>query len=239
MIIEHIPRVALSSLDFESLAAAIRLRGRDDPGQRFAKLGIVGSTEKHRARMMARDFLLDPSWRSFLTMPGLFFTFEHLLLQKRERGRVFTDPKRRPEKTYLTCIEREPEIYRGSLKFMPGLTHGHVKTLDTIPGAKTSLQTPFIFRYHQTIFEDYAGSGIRFDGAFLDFNGPLTDKRCKAVARFWEISQPKVLILNSMNGRYQSEWNESVANRAICGALGAVPHETMRYDHFIQRAFIR
>lgn len=236
----NIPRKVSSKLDFESLAAAVRLRGCDDPGQRFAKLGILGSPEKREARLRARAFMLDESFRSFLTMPGIFFVFEALLLAKRERNRVFRDKRRRPEKTYITCLEREEEIYRAGFRYMPGLSHGYVKHVDTVPGAKHSYQTPFIFRYHQTTFEDYATLGVKYDAAFLDFNGPITWKRCAAIRAFCRLSKPRILVVNSMNGRYKrGSDGESAKADLIEACEGMKPVEEFKYGQFRQLTFSR
>jgi hypothetical protein len=235
-----VPRRVLSTLCIESLAAAVRLRGRDDPGQRFAKLGIRGDGDKHVARLRARDAMNRPEFRSFLTMPGLFFAFEWLLLGKRERGRVFADKRRRPEKTWLTCIEREPEIWRGGIKYMPHLDHGHIKMVPTLPGAKNSIRAPFVFRYHEITFEDYVAAGMRFDAAFLDFNGPLSLARCAAIRTFWTESHPAVLVVNSQQGRYRDGWNAEIAFEELCGACDwSWPVDDFAYGQFRQLIFER
>lgn len=233
--ISHIPRAVLSSLDIESLAAAVRLRGRSDPGMRFAQLGIVGSEDKQQARMIVRNMFLSNHLRSFLTMPGLFFSFEWLLLQKRERGQIFRKENKRPSRTFICGIERESEIYRGSLRFIPHVNHGYIKTIDCIPGAKCSLQTPFIFRYHQMTFEDYSKIGRPQDAAFLDFNGPLSIARCNAIAAFWRDSKPIVLAVNSMTGRSPNRWTGDQAHEALLDACpGADKKSDFSYGAFRQ-----
>lgn len=227
----HVPRAVLSSLDMESLAAAVRLRGRDDPGMRFARLGVCGNAGKHAARLRARDALLGEDLRSFLTMPGLYFAFEWLLLQKRERGRVmrFDERGRCPERTYITAIEREPEIYRAAVRYMPAAREaGHLKVLTPVSGARYSMMSSHITRYHQMTFESFAKLGVRTDGAFLDFCGPLTAKRCAAIGQWWRGSNPQVLVCCAMQARFERGWDKE---RAYEELLQACPGSRVTDDY--------
>jgi hypothetical protein len=234
--LEHIPRKVLSSLDVESLAAAVNLRGRDDPGMRFARLGIQGSEGKHEARLRVRNAMLGEDLRSFLTMPGLYFAFEWMLLEKRESRRVLRrDRPRRPERTYITAIEREPEIYRAAIRYMPGRAQGYFKTLEPIDGARHSMMNSHITRYHQITLERYAEHGRRQDAAFLDFCGPLTSRRCRAIAKLWSTSETRVLAVCWMNGRYEAGWNcERAFKRLLFSCPSAVTVDDFSYGQFRQ-----
>jgi hypothetical protein len=173
-------------------------------------------------------------------MPGLFFAFEWLLLQKREQGNVFHNPKKRPCKTFIAAIEREPHIYKAGVRFIPHNSHGYVKHLTPIEGAYHSLQTPFIFRYHQITFENYAKLGQRQNAAFLDFNGPLGSRRVEAIQTFWNLSKPKVLIVNRMKGRSPDGWNDQQCQKKLIEACqGSRIVDDYSYLSFRQVALVR
>lgn len=136
---------------------------------------------------------------ALLTMPGLEWTFERDLLAIRESPKKLAEGTRGPRRTFIESIEADEAIYRASLKWIPG--HWSIQHRDPIPGSTATLRTPIIQRYHRITFEDYAKvDAPMLDGAWLDFNGQLTDARLEGLARLWPRLR-KAMAVTVMMGR--------------------------------------
>lgn len=160
------------------------VRRDDEPGKRLARRRLL--TRWNRKAW--------PKGLAILTMPSLEWKFEWALLNSRELRSTMSGslvPKRtdfihlRTKRTFITAVEREPTIYLGALRAIPGGKFG-IAHQEPAPYSSRSLKTPFIARFHLAAVERVLlMDEHEQDVVWLDFNGPLTDARTEGLRRFW------------------------------------------------------
>lgn len=198
-------------------------RSRIDPGIAFARKQQEDELpwkEEARERVLTLfDLEGHPHDLTILTMPGAHWRFEYGLLQCRPTvsGRPFTR---------ISAIERNEATFRLGLRNMPGRGTARRRTddivvLPTAPYATATVSTTLIQRYHRCAFEDLAYQANRkYNGAWLDFNGPLSTARLRALRAFWRknVTANGRVILTVLDGRY-----DALTGEAIQKAGGVLP----------------
>ncbi len=199
----------LSRCDSEELAAHQRgvaahggvlfARGRDREG-------------KDAARQQVLDLFVPAAWEchlSMLTMPGLEWRFERLLLGHREPG--WTSRKPWPMRTKITAIENDRAIYYSAAATMPGM-----ETRDALaqvrlapPFAEHAVKTKYIKRFYFGNVDDLMAQPTdwRCDAAWLDYTGPMSVERLNLIARFYQASVRRILIVTALKAR----WNKATS----------------------------
>lgn len=199
---------SLAKMTMDELASWAACLGKATPGMSYARK--MNYTEKEKARVAVLRLFSSRQWSkglSIVTMPGITWGFERMLLLMRERRkRALGDLGRTPERTFIEAIERDEAIYRASINWMPGAadTLSQLAAKDNKPLA---LRSYAITRYHKISFEDYVDAWWHrpHDAAWLDFNGPLTSQRIEKVARFWRDKIRWRMVVTWMNARYDAE----------------------------------
>ena len=154
----------------QELAVALECRSAPTPGMAYARKRDF--TEKEKARLEVLRLFTKERWPtglSIVTMPGIGWEFERMLLLMRERRkRALGDGGKRPERTYICALEREEGIYRAALKTMPGVRHSLVQ-LPAKADAPLCFRTYAITRFYRMSVEDFITwtPGV-FDAAWLD-----------------------------------------------------------------------
>lgn len=198
----------LATMTMGELASWASCLTKATPGMNYARKNDL--SEKEKARVAVLNLFTKDEWfkgLSILTMPGMSWGFERMLLLMRERRkRALGDGGKRPERTYICAIERDEAIYRASFNWMPGAKHSlaQLPQRDDLP---LSMRTYAVARYHRISFEDLVDApwGKPFDAAWLDFNGPITSQRMEKIARFWHDNVRWRMVLTWMNARYDAE----------------------------------
>lgn len=198
----------LASLSFEELAEHLHLHPRTHRGgHAYARTGKKDRrVEKSKARLSLLRLFTRTAWPkglSILTMPGMHWEFERLLLAMRE-----TSTTRRTgnsvRRTFITSIEGDEAIYRVAMKGIPhGAEKAYLALRDNIPaGATCAIRSDLIVRFYRTTFEDYSKvEGPPFHAAWLDFTGPISGKRLECVQRFAHGRVSTYLILTALAAR--------------------------------------
>lgn len=108
----------LAQLDMEELAARQKTIVPSG-GVEFARKG--DGEDKQRARQMVLDLFTREQWPGYLnmlTMPGVRWRFERLLLASREPGWM---QRPKPRRTHFTGVENDRSIYHAALTQIPGV----------------------------------------------------------------------------------------------------------------------
>lgn len=207
-------RRPLRDCGVEELANELRASSRSAGGIRFARKGE--HEQKDRARQAVVDLF---SWERFpdrlslLTMPGVSWEFENALLNSREGdwwGR------RRSDWTRFHCCESDRFVYHAALLTLPGIKHRTcpIKVFPQNSFAEKVVGNGFVWKYFLANTDDLlrAKSGVwSFDGAWLDYTGPLTIKRLALIARFFRESIRETLVITSLKARWNVETGQAIA----------------------------
>lgn len=199
---------SLAEMTMHELASWASCLSKITPGMGYARK--MNYTEKEKARVAVLRLFSKREWPtglSIVTMPGITWGFERMLLLMRERRkRALGDHGRRPERTFIEAIERDETIYRASLNWIPGgsTSLAQLAAMDNKP---LTLRTWAITRYHKISFEDYVDAWWHqpHDAAWLDFNGPITSQRMERIARLWHEKIRWRMVLTWMDARYDAE----------------------------------
>jgi hypothetical protein len=198
----------LAAMTMDELASWAACLNKATPGMNYARK--TDYSEKEKARIAVLRLFTKDEWfkgLSILTMPGINWGFERMLLLMRERRkRALGDNGKRPERTYIASIERDEAIYRASMNWIPGGKESLCQLPET-DGKPLSIRTYAIARYHRISFEDFVDASwtLPYDAAWLDFNGPITSQRMGKIARFWHDKVRWRMVLTWMNARYDAE----------------------------------
>lgn len=226
-----------SDSDMETLAAIARVS--DTPGLNFARASQHEGSRKMKddARSQVLSALSPAVWPgslSILTMPGVQWRFERLLLKKRETEEALVNGK--PRRTFITAIEREAPIYTAALLDIPGWPRGIKHLPGDLPLAGCSLRTEIISRFHLMKFEEFAAvSKADFGAAWLDFTGPLTIDLLEAVRIFWPHVRRRFTV-TFLDARYCKRVGARLNTAGGAAALLQVicPNSTLIKDHKYQ-----
>lgn len=166
----------------------------------------------------ARDLILamfgPDKWQGqlkLLTMPGADWLFERKLLGAREVG--WMNRLKRPNRTFITSVENDRTLYYAAVANMPGLHTRDARTRSKTPPpfAEHSVETRFIKRFYFANVDDLMqhrweiNNYPSWDAAWLDYTGPLTSKRLRVIAQFYENSIRHTLIVTALKARWIKE----------------------------------
>ena len=119
-----------------------------------------------------------------------------------------------PSHTRITAIENDRFIYYSAVHQMPGLQDTKrplTVAMAPEPWAERAYKTKFISRFHFANVDDLmAETNEAWDAAWLDYTGPLTAERLRVIARFFERSVRKTLIVTALKARYNRETSNAV-----------------------------
>jgi|ERR1043165_1314612 hypothetical protein len=198
----------LAGMTMQELASWASCLDKATPGMLYARK--MNYTEKEKARIAVLRLFSSRAWPkglSIVTMPGITWGFERMLLLMRERRRyALGDQGKGTKRTYIEAIERDESIYRASLNWIPG----GADSLAQLPATNNkplAVRTRAVTRYHRISFEDFVDACWHqpHDAAWLDFNGPITSQRLEKISRFWRDKIRWRMVLTWMNARYDAE----------------------------------
>lgn len=212
---------ALSKCDVEELAAhqhTINPSG----GILFARK--PDGEEKIKARQLVLDLFSREKWDrplNMLTLPGLHWRFERLLLAGREPGWMHRSS---PRQTHFTGAENDRAIYYSSIRQMPGVETPNRLIKPVKKGRITFAECAYKTRFASFFFaniDDFLAHDWKpppyreqhqagWDAAWLDYTGPLSIERLKAIGRFYQKHIREVLIVTSLKARWNKLTSEAI-----------------------------
>jgi hypothetical protein len=177
----------------------------------FARATAHERKQKDTARQRILN-LFDPvAWPGnlrMLTMPGIHWRFERLLLGARENGWL-QHQRTNPKRTYFTCAENDRAIYYAAIAQMPGL-HAN-QPLQRIKhhqfaemGYKTHYAALFFANIDDMMMITDWNTG--WDAVWLDYTGPISLRRLKIIERFYYSSAVHhILIITALRARWDRD----------------------------------
>lgn len=199
----------LATLGMEELAAR-QSTLKPSGGVLFAR--NADREEKSEARQHVVDLFHPIRWGEgrrlhMLTMPGVHWRFERLLLATREEGWMRA-PK--PRNTWFTGIENDRALYFASVAQMPGLnTPNAITKRSALPFAEMGVKTRYASFFFANI-DDLMKQTTWNDGwdaAWLDFTGPLTIERVGLIEPFYQKYIKDTLVITALKAR----WNQATS----------------------------
>lgn len=201
-----------ASMGMDEVADRAWNEARRDPGILFAR---KQQDQACPLKDEAREDVLTlfgaeafPHRLTILTMPGVLWRFEHYLLHQRRQAGV---------ETCVRAVERTEATYRAALRSLPYRQSG-VRVLPSPTYATAAVSTHVrkpggVVIFERCHFEDLAVQDERgFNGAWLDFNGPITAPRMRAIKVFWERrlrgGDCQRLVVTALDGREDTEGAE-------------------------------
>jgi hypothetical protein len=173
--------------------------------------------QKRAARQHVLDLFRPNRWERplrMLTMPGVQWRFERLLLGAREVGWFQAS---HPKRTNFTSIENERSIYYAAVVQMPGMStpNALVKRVKTYSFAEHAVRTNYAAFFFANVDDMMVQDGWDdgWDAVWLDYTGPLTVERLNIIQHFYRRYVRDTLIVTALKAR----WNEktsSAINRA-------------------------
>lgn len=211
----------LASCGMDEIAAWVR---SVDPtgGILFAR--NADGEGKREARQAILDLFTPQAWPqhlNMLTMPGMHWRFERLLLASREGGWMH---RRHPHRTHFTGVENDRAIYFAGATKMPGVeTPGRwIKPVkrDRFPFAEMAIKTRYasfffanvddvlLHQWERPQYREEAKLG--WDAVWLDYTGPLTVKRLAKIQRFYETYVRVILVLTVLKARWDRHTSAAI-----------------------------
>jgi hypothetical protein len=194
----------------EELAARQRII-QPSGGVMFAR--NTDGEQKRAARQHVLDLFQPNKWRRplhMLTMPGLQWRFERLLLGAREVGWF---KAQNPRQTKFTSIENERPIYFAAVAQMPGIaTPGAlVKRITNYSFAEHAVKTHYASFFFANVddmmkIEHWNG----WDAVWLDYTGPLTIERLEIIANFYQRHVHDTLIVTALKARWNIKTSATI-----------------------------
>jgi hypothetical protein len=187
--------------------------GNADPsgGVMFARTA-EDRPEKDTARQLILDLFARDKWDRhlrMLTMPGLHWKFERKLLGKRE-GDWFR--RKAPKRTLFTCVENDRPIYYSAVTHMPGSqTPGSLIKPARCDFGERGVKTKYASFFFANVDDLMACGWSGWDAVWLDYTGPLTVKRLRLIADFYERCVGEILIVTAMKARWPAETGAAIA----------------------------
>lgn len=200
-----------------------------DPGGGVLFARKADGEEKAKARQLILDHFSVEKWPNrlnMLTMPSVSWRFERQLLAAREPGWL---RRSKPRTVHFTSVENDRAIYYAGASQMPGTETPNALIWPVKKGkfnfAEMGLKTRYAsfffanvddFISHEFTLDPYReGSRVGWDAAWLDYTGPLTVERLRAISKFYERFISDTLIVTVLKAR----WNKDTG-RAILKAGG-------------------
>lgn len=212
---------ALSRCNIEELAAH-QLTIDPSGGILFARK--PDGEEKIKARQLVLDLFSAAKWDrplNMLTLPGLQWRFERLLLGAREPGWM---KRPNPNRTHFTGVENDRAIYYSACTQMIGVETPNrlIKPVkrERFQFAECAYKTRFASFFFANVddflrndwkppaYRDQAKAG--WDAAWLDYTGPLSIDRLKAIAEFFQKHVREVLIVTALKARWNKLTSEAI-----------------------------
>lgn len=206
----------LSKCSLEELAAHQRTI---DPSGGILFARKPDGEEKCAARQQIVDLFKPDVWDRplmMLTMPGLHWRFEGMVLGWREPG--WSRPHApHPRRTHFTGFENDRAIYYSALTQMPGLYKKaalkpvHWEQKKKFPFAEMAFKTKCASFFFANI-DDAMVHEWRYgwDAAWLDFTGPINAHRMVKIRRFYEKYVREILIVTALRARWDRETSNSI-----------------------------
>lgn len=169
--------------------------------------------EKIAARQRVLDLFAPDVWTGrlhMLTMPGLKWRFERLLLGMRELGWTRSV---RPRGTYFTSVEQQRSLYYAGVEQMPGMATPEtvVKTLRNFSFAEHGLKTNYASYFLADIDEFMLYEPWdQWDAVWLDYTGPLSVRRLDIIQRFYQKHISGILIVTALASRFDETTTAAV-----------------------------
>lgn len=215
----------LTNASLEEVAAAVRLRREATPGEAFIqKLHNHPEAERVKA-FYSRGPVMSlyhefPGTLRILTLPGLKWIFERRLLKWRSKNLL---------ETQITAVESDPAIYRAALAWMPG-TELSVRDSNTVISN--------VAWYEHTTFEELIERGpLSIDGAWLDFNGPLSMRKLEAIWALWQQVADSIVV-TFLTARAPRDITAQYIRRGGWGgifqSLLGLPKEKVEVSYYLQ-----
>lgn len=212
--------VAERGLNRRTVTTATAYARRDEPD-------VKGDARRRLINLWTRRTW--PRGLSILTMPGIQWKFEWALLQSREHAAVIRGDRVQARTdhihsatrcTYITAVERDPTVFLGALRSMPGSKQG-IADLEPAAYASRSVKTPLIQRFHLAEIERVLlVADHPYDAMWLDFNGPLTDARVEGIRRVWGLGLVRThLAVTLLAARQTADYDAGQAVdllRSVC-----------------------
>jgi hypothetical protein len=215
------PYKSLARCGMEELAAH-QLHAKPSGGIAFAR--NIDGPEKRVARELILDLFTPEKWPrplNMMTMPGVEWRFERLLLVRRQPRWTH---QRKPHGTHFTGIENDRAIFFAAATQMPG-----IETPDALvwpvnkerfPFAEHAIKTRFatlaFANVDDALAHDWTPTPYRdippgWDAAWLDYTGPLTVERLRLIKRFYEKYIRSTLIVTALKARWPAVTAEAIA----------------------------
>lgn len=176
--------------------------------------------EKVKARHLVLDLFSAAKWDrslNMLTLPGLHWRFERLLLASREQGWM---NRSSPRGTHFTGVENDRAIYYSATTQMPGVETPRrlIKPLRPFPfaemGYKSRYASFFFANIDDFLQHDWTPTGYHdtsgWDAAWLDYTGPLNVERLKAIGSFYKKYIRGTLIVTALKARWNKVTSEAI-----------------------------
>lgn len=202
---------AVRDCNMEELAAR-QISIKPSGGIQFAR--TPDRLKKDAARDLVLEMFAPHRWQGplkILTMPGVDWLFERRLLGMREVG--WMTRLKRPNRTSIISIENDRTIYYAAVADMPGLhtRNALTRSKNPPPFAEHSVETRFIKRFYFGNVDDLIqhtwelNTYSTWDAAWLDYTGPLTSKRMRAIEHFYNVSVQHTLVVTALRARWPKE----------------------------------
>jgi len=169
----------LAGATLEEVAAYVRLRPVATPGELY--LRKQRDPDSNANKDFYSRFPVYKLWRELpgtlriLTMPGLKWQLERRILDWRVK---------RGLKTQITAVERDHAIFRLALHWMPSEGYkwkkGELQVMDD-----KSVKSDVAWYEQREVEDVIANTDWKWDGAWLDWNGQLTEAKLFALKTLW------------------------------------------------------
>lgn len=203
-----------------------------DCGVHFARRESDTAKAKARGRVLhyIQRFHEKRRRLNILTMPGVDWTFEKALIGAREHG----GGKRYPRYTFITAVESSHAVWTAALVTMPLGFGALITDLPTPTGVTAAVRSKVISRFYCCDVEDYINSDTMYplDAAWLDFCGPITERRLQAINVLWERRGVKTLVVTSLKARWPRETAQAVKRDGLLSTIvAATPKASVIAEH--------
>lgn len=231
----------------EQLYEKVAFRNVIGADKRLQTSGVAYARKCHNtvlhAKNLARQRVIQslnriewPNRLRVLTMPGLEWIFERLLISTRDfsiTGNQWIAHGHwgyRAEPTEIYAVEYDPAVFFASVKYMPTLKQGLIQHS---PHALSTRQIKlYYFTDVQTFITDPACPEV--DAAWLDFTGYMTPHLLYKIRRFWRERCGWQLAITVLNARYPSRVKAEVLKHGtmakwIANVLGGSVYDVHHY----------